>query len=106
MASVKKQSLREEYDALKGRFEGLCAEGKMGQESRALFQALLMLFDLLFRTWFDADRRPPAQIGIREAMPPGFLAQLASPFRKAAALQGALPATVPGAPSSGVSSDL
>lgn len=70
----------------------------------------LMLFDLLFRTWFDADRRPPALIGIREAMPPGFLAQLACPFRKAAALPGALPhalpATVLGAPSSGVSSDL
>lgn len=28
MASVNKQSLREEFDALKGRFEALCAEGK------------------------------------------------------------------------------
>jgi len=53
MASVNKQSLREEYDALKGRFEGLCAEGKMGQESRALFQALLMLFDLLMAVFME-----------------------------------------------------
>ena len=29
MATVNKQSLREEFDALKARFESLCAEGKM-----------------------------------------------------------------------------
>jgi sterol desaturase/sphingolipid hydroxylase (fatty acid hydroxylase superfamily) len=42
----------------------------------------LMLWDLLFGTFYDdARRRPPAQIGIREAMPPTFLGQLAAPFR-------------------------
>jgi len=47
MASVNKQSLREEFDALKGRFEQLVAEGKMAAESRALVEALLMLLQLL-----------------------------------------------------------
>lgn len=41
----------------------------------------LMLWDLLFRTFFNPDRRPPVKIGIREDMPRGFLAQLAWPFR-------------------------
>lgn len=41
----------------------------------------LMLWDLLFRTFFNPDRRPPVQIGIREDMPRGFLDQLAWPFR-------------------------
>ena len=35
MASVNKSSLRTEFDALKARFESLCAEGKMSAESRA-----------------------------------------------------------------------
>lgn len=40
-----------------------------------------LLWDQLFRTWFcPAGRRPPAAIGIREAMPRGFLGQLAAPF--------------------------
>lgn len=39
MASVNKQSLREEFDALKARFAQLSGEGQMGAESRALFQA-------------------------------------------------------------------
>ena len=39
MATVNKQSLREEFDALKGEFERLCASGKMAADSRALFQS-------------------------------------------------------------------
>ena len=38
MATVNKQSLREER---------LCASGKMAADSRALFQAMLMLFEVL-----------------------------------------------------------
>ena len=34
MATVNKQSLREEFDALKGEFERLCASGKMAADSR------------------------------------------------------------------------
>jgi sterol desaturase/sphingolipid hydroxylase (fatty acid hydroxylase superfamily) len=41
----------------------------------------LVLWDLLFGTYFDdSRRRPPADIGIREAMPATFLEQLRAPF--------------------------
>lgn len=41
----------------------------------------LVLWDLLFGTYFDeANRRPPQRIGIREAMPAGFFGQLVAPF--------------------------
>ena len=42
----------------------------------------LMLFDLLFGTFVNFDRRPPADIGIGEAMPAKFLQQIAHPFRR------------------------
>ncbi|WP_419583401.1 hypothetical protein, partial [Thiolapillus sp.] len=57
MATVNKQSLREEFDALKGEFERLCASGKMTADSRALFQAMLMLFEVL-RVVFMEKRTP------------------------------------------------
>ncbi len=53
MASVNKQSLREEFDALKGRFEQLVADGKMAGESRALVEALLMLLQLLMAVFLE-----------------------------------------------------
>ena len=53
MASVNKTSLREECEALKGQFERLCAEGKMAEESRTLFQALLMLFEVLMAVFME-----------------------------------------------------
>ena len=53
MASVNKQSLREEFDALKGRFEQLVAAGKMAGESRALVEALLMLLQLLMAVFME-----------------------------------------------------
>ncbi|HWA10073.1 MAG TPA: sterol desaturase family protein [Opitutaceae bacterium] len=40
----------------------------------------LMLFDLMLGTFFDESRRPPARIGISEAMPETFLGQLQAPF--------------------------
>ena len=43
----------------------------------------LMIFDLLFRTYFNADRRPPANIGIDDPMPANFLGQLVQPFKRA-----------------------
>jgi len=42
----------------------------------------LMIWDHIFRTWINPNRRPPANIGIPEAMPAGFLAQLAWPFKE------------------------
>jgi len=53
VASVNKQSLREEFDALKGRFEQLVAEGKMAAESRALVEALLLLLQLLMAVFME-----------------------------------------------------
>ena len=53
MASVNKQSLREEFDALKGRFERLVADGKMAGEGRALVEALLMLLQLLMAVFME-----------------------------------------------------
>lgn len=44
----------------------------------------LMVWDLLFCTYFNPARRPPADIGISEAMPPRFLQQLAWPLQRAA----------------------
>jgi sterol desaturase/sphingolipid hydroxylase (fatty acid hydroxylase superfamily) len=41
----------------------------------------LVLWDLIFGTYFDdARRRPPAKIGISEAMPATFWGQLIAPF--------------------------
>jgi len=53
MPSVNKQSLREEFDTMKAQFEQLCAEGKMGSDSRALFQTMLMLFELLMAVFME-----------------------------------------------------
>ena len=53
MASVNKASLREEFETLKGQFERLCTEGKMAEESRTLFQAMLMLFEVLMAVFME-----------------------------------------------------
>lgn len=42
----------------------------------------LMLFDLLFGTYFNEARRPPKDIGITHPMPATFLGQLAVPFMR------------------------
>jgi hypothetical protein len=53
VASVNKQSLREEFEALKGRFAQLCTDGKITAESRALFDALLILLQVLMAVFMD-----------------------------------------------------
>ena len=50
MATVAKSS-REEFDALKAHFEGL--SGDMPEEVRALFQAMLMLFEVLMAVFME-----------------------------------------------------
>jgi len=42
----------------------------------------LMVWDLIFGTYFDADRRPPAEIGIEGQMPASFTGQLFQPFKR------------------------
>lgn len=53
MATVDKTSLREEFDALKGQFQRLSADGKVSDESRTLIQALLMLFEVLMAVFME-----------------------------------------------------
>ena len=53
MPTVNKQSLREEFDSLKAEFERLSGEGKMPAESRTLFKALLMLFEVLMAVFME-----------------------------------------------------
>jgi sterol desaturase/sphingolipid hydroxylase (fatty acid hydroxylase superfamily) len=40
----------------------------------------LVLWDQVFGTYFNPDRRPPADIGISGRIADGFLAQLLQPF--------------------------
>jgi len=54
---------------------------KVVAEGNSNYGEVLMVYDRLFGTWLLPDRRPPADIGIREEMPTGFGGQLAYPFR-------------------------
>jgi transposase len=53
VARVNKQALREEFDTLKGEFKRLSSDGKLTAESRALFQAMLMLFEVLMAVFME-----------------------------------------------------
>jgi hypothetical protein len=53
MPSLNKHSLREEFDQLKGEFEHLSDQGKITAESRALFRAMIMLFELLIAVFME-----------------------------------------------------
>jgi sterol desaturase/sphingolipid hydroxylase (fatty acid hydroxylase superfamily) len=52
----------------------------------------LVLWDLLFGTYYDSPERPPADIGIAETMPAGFVDQLLYPFRTLLAERRRVPA--------------
>lgn len=65
------------------------------------FAGLLPVWDLLFGT-FHMPGRPPERCGVDEAMPKGFLGQLAYPWREGAPGRGtAAPAAAQLAPRSG-----
>ena len=53
MPSVNKQSLRQEFDQLKVNFDSLSNDGKISPEARALFQAMIMLFELLIAVFME-----------------------------------------------------
>src|SRR5487761_2325932 len=55
MASVNKESLREEFGALQGRFAQLRADGKITAESSALVEALLMLLKVLMAGFMEKN---------------------------------------------------
>ena len=71
MATVNRHALREEFDRLKAEFGQLSAAGKMPAETRALFNALLMLFEVLMAIFMEKTTRkgsrnsslPPSQTG-------------------------------------------
>ncbi|BCW88874.1 hypothetical protein sos41_20180 [Alphaproteobacteria bacterium SO-S41] len=63
------------------------------EEGNSNYGENLMLFDILFGSFFDADRRPPVDIGIREPMPATLGAQIIHPFRRVR-VDGAEPETV------------
>jgi len=71
MPSVNKQSLRQEFEQLKVKFDGLSNDGKISPEARALFQAMIMLFELLIAVFMERATRknnrnssiPSSQIG-------------------------------------------
>ncbi|PCJ72165.1 MAG: sterol desaturase [Rhodobiaceae bacterium] len=52
------------------------------EEGNTNYGENLMVWDLIFGTYFDADRRPPAEIGIEGPMPASFAGQLFQPFKK------------------------
>jgi len=53
MPSVNRQSLREEFEAYKSRFKALSTDGKMSPEAQALFEGLLMLFELMIAIFLE-----------------------------------------------------
>jgi len=55
MASINKPSLREEFTALQERFGPLSTDGKVGAESRALIEALLMLLEVLRAAFMEKN---------------------------------------------------
>jgi transposase len=55
VSSVNKQSLRDEFTTLKERFGQLCTNGKVGAESRALIEALLMLMQVLIAVFMEKN---------------------------------------------------
>ena len=57
MPSVNRQSLRQEFDQLKVKFEDLSNEGKITPESSALFKAMIMLFELLIAVFMEKKTR-------------------------------------------------
>jgi transposase len=57
MSSVNQTSLREEFATLKAQFNRLSSGGKMTAESRALFQAMLMLFEVLMAVFLEKNTR-------------------------------------------------
>ena len=51
----------------------------------------IMLWDMVFGTYLNPNRRPPASIGISEAMPARFIDQVIWPFRRPKLTQKPLP---------------
>ncbi len=53
---------------------------RVASEGNRNFGENFIVWDLVFGTYFNPDRRPPTEIGADECLPNSFLAQLAAPF--------------------------
>lgn len=53
---------------------------KITREGNSNYGENLMLWDIVFGTFYNADYRPPKDIGIKDYMPERFMHQLAWPF--------------------------
>jgi transposase len=53
MPSVNKQSLREEFDGIKAEFKRLSEAGQISGETRALFQGMILLFELVLAVFME-----------------------------------------------------
>ena len=53
---------------------------RLKEEGDTNYGENLMLWDQLFRTFFNPNRKPPANIGIGDYVPQSFWGQLKSPF--------------------------
>jgi hypothetical protein len=57
MPSVNRQSVREEFEQIKVRFRNLSNEGKISPEITALFQSMVMMFELLIAVFMEKKTR-------------------------------------------------
>ena len=55
---------------------------RIPEEGNSNYGENLMLYNVLFRTFYCPDRRPPANIGIDGPMPESFVGQVAQPLRR------------------------
>jgi len=53
MAGVNKESLRQDFEAIKGQFKHLSATGKLTDESRILIQGMITLFEVLIAVFME-----------------------------------------------------
>ena len=67
MATLDRASLRGEFERLKAEFERLSAAGKMPAETRTLFNALLMLFEMLMAIFME---KTTSKGGRNSSIPP------------------------------------
>lgn len=69
MASIDKESVRDKFDSIKADFQKLIDKGKVGTEVAALFNALMLLFNILFSIFLEKkttktsanSSKPPSQ---------------------------------------------
>jgi transposase len=61
MASIHRQSLREESERIKAEFSKLISENKVTSEMAVLFQSLLMLVNLLMAIFLEKDTKKNQQ---------------------------------------------